>query len=210
MLISLSEILIKYNFKPKGVIQVGCHWAEEHEQFIAASIRYKAYIEPCHDAFEIMSNKVKGDDDTICFNYACGSESALIHMNVSHNNQGQSNSILSPLLHLNQHPEVIFTDKELVKVSPLDSFPLHRDLYDLLLMDTQGYEGEILKGAINTLSYIKMIYTECNRGQTYTGNMEIEEMDNFLLLYGFIRVETYWPSPNWTWGDCVYVHKSII
>ena len=75
----------------------------------------------------------------------------------------------------------------------------------MLAMDVQGFEGEVLKGSTETLKHIKLIYTEVNRGQTYSGNMEIEEIDSLLGVQGFKRVETFWPSPNWTWGDAVYI-----
>jgi hypothetical protein len=55
-----------------------------------------------------------------------------------------------------------------------------------------------------------MIYSEINRGSTYMGNALVEELDEFLKPFGFTRVETFWPSPNWTWGDAVYVHESIL
>ena len=67
-----------------------------------------------------------------------------------------------------------------------------------------------MKGAVNTLKHIDIIYTEINRGQTYEDNMEIEEMDLFLDFHGFTRVETHWPSPNWTWGDAVFIRKTLL
>lgn len=210
MLISLPIILQKYNFRPKGVIHVGAHWAEENNDYINAGIIYKAYIEPCNEAFNILVEKVKHDKNAVCYKYACGSENTEMEINVSHNNQGQSNSLLKPLLHLRQHPEVVFTEKETVKVSTLDNLPINRTLYDFLVMDCQGFEGEVLKGSTETLAHIKMIYTEVNRGETYENNMLIENMDKYLEPFGFERKETYWPSPNWTWGDSVYVHKSLL
>ena len=126
-------------------------------------------------------------------------------MYVSHQNQGQSNSLLEPKLHLQQHPEVVFDDAEAVKVVRLDNLPIEKEKYDMLAMDVQGFEGEVLKGATETLKHIKLIYTEVNRGQTYSGNMEIEEIDSLLGVQGFKRVETFWPSPNWTWGDAIYI-----
>lgn len=209
MLISLQHILDKYQFNPKGVIHIGAHWAEEHNDYNMAGIKYKAYVEPCKAAFDIMVRNVSNDLNTVCYRYACGSENTEMEINVSHNNQGQSNSLLRPLLHLQQHPSVVFTDKELVKVSTLDNLPMDRELYDFLVMDCQGFEGEVLKGATETLKGIKMIYTECNRGQTYENNMEIEQMDELLKPFNFTRVETYWPSHSWTWGDCIYKKNDL-
>lgn len=243
MLIPLQDILKKYEIEPKGIIHVGAHWAEEHEDYLKCGIESFVYIEPCKDAFKIMLDKFSpkakypdgrdvepivhhtkdnhvgyyindGKDEATgryklrshsFFNLACGSEEGDMPMYVSHQNQGQSNSLLEPKLHLQQHPEVVFDDAEAVKVVRLDNLPIEKEKYDMLAMDVQGFEGEVLKGATETLKHIKLIYTEVNRGQTYSGNMEIEEMDSLLGEQGFKRVETFWPSPNWTWGDAIYI-----
>lgn len=218
MLIPLQDILSKYGIYPKGLIHVGAHWAEEHEDYLKCGIERFVYIEPCKEAFEVMCTKLNAgfigsgtmylaskDFKTLCFNFACGAKEEEIPMYVSHQNQGQSNSLLRPEGHLSQHPEIIFDDAEVVKVVTLDSLKVTGDL---LVMDCQGYEGEVLKGGVDTLKQVSMIYTEVNRGQTYAGNMEIEEIDE--LLFDFKRVETFWPSPNWTWGDAVYIRKSLL
>lgn len=229
MLISLSNILSKYNLHPKSVIHVGAHWAEEHDDYVRNGIEKFVYVEPCMDSFITMVeklSKIEGDEgwkgSTIpqpllivdatkgdyirCFRCACGSEAKKEAMYVSHDNQGQSNSLLKPSLHLDQHPNVVFTDAEVVTIVPLDSLKVTGDM---LVMDCQGYEGEVIKGGIETLKQVQIIYTEVNRGQTYAGNMEIHDMDEFLAEYGFKRVETHWPSPNWTWGDAFYIKQPI-
>lgn len=245
MLIPLKPLLEKYNLNIKGVVQVGAHFAEEHDIYVQLGIKNIVYIEPCRDAYEktvekmiangnvffkyginmsenmakdmrrayggdgskfwksgVLSNDYPNGINVI--NYACGESESEMEMYVSHNNQGQSNSLLKPQLHTIQHPEVVFTDKELVAVMPLDNLGL-MDNYNLLVMDVQGAEGLVLKGATETLKHIDCIYTEVNTDQTYEGNMLVGEMDEFLSEYGFVRVETLMPSPNWSWGDAVYV-----
>jgi FkbM family methyltransferase len=227
MLIPFADVLLKYKFIPKGVVHAGAHWAEEHGDYVKAGIRNIAYIEPCKEAFSKMVVGLSGVDardigdgvritsivekmNIICYNVACGDTEGTMAMHISHNNQGQSNSLLEPNLHLQQHPEVVFTDAEAVRVVKLDNLSLNKKCFDLLVMDVQGYELQVLKGATETLKHIKMIYSEINRGSTYMGNALVEELDEFLKPFGFTRVETFWPSPNWTWGDAVYVHESML
>ena len=109
-------------------------------------------------------------------------------------------------MHLQQHPEVVFDDAEVINVALLDD--IVNCGYNILAMDVQGYEGEVLKGATQTLQHIDVIYTEVNNGDTYKGCMLVDEMDEFLFDYQ--RVETYFPSPNWTWGDAVYIRKTLL
>ncbi len=228
MLIPFGEILKKYNIEPKGIIHVGAHHCEEHEDYVSYGINHFLYIEPCKDAYNKMIEKfsiqgVKGintwdnrsffkcqvDAENIqLFNCACGSENKIGIMYTSANNEGQSNSLLEPDLHLEQHKEVVFDDAEGVNVRVLDSILEDKYKYNILAMDVQGYEGEVLKGAAETLNHIDVVYSEVNRGSTYKDNMLIEGIDE--LLYAFERVETYWPSPNWTWGDAIYIRKTLL
>lgn len=211
MLIPLPELLRKYNVKVRGVIQVGSHWAEEHNVFMELGIKNMVYIEPCREAFCELWNRFffNGDGITL-FHVACADYEGESEMFTSHNNQGQSNSLLKPLLHIHQHPEVVFNETEKVKVTLLDNLGLDMSKYNLLMMDVQGAEGLVLKGATETLKHIDMIYTECNRDFTYENNILIEEMDAFLEPFGFKRVETYWPSLSWSWGDAIFISEKLL
>lgn len=206
MMIQIKDIFLKYGVSPNGVIQVGAHWAEEHEEFVSLGIKNFVYIEPCKYAFDVLSKKDLGEN-AILINVACSDKEGETPMYVSHQNQGQSNSLLKPWLHTIQHPEIVFDDAEIVKVVKLDNLPIKKDDYDFLYMDCQGAEGLVINGAYETLKHINVIYTEVNRGQTYNENIEIGELDSMLSEHGFNRVETYWPSPNWTWGDAIYIKQ---
>lgn len=228
MYIPLQEMLSKLSIKPKGVIHVGCHWVEEHSDYVMCGIERFVYVEPCKEAYKTSQHKLYSshcfenninnisfsanlNETILLFNCACGAEEReQVPMYVSHQNQGQSNSLLRPELHLLQHPEVVFNDSEVVNVIPLDDLPFPKNKYDMLVMDVQGYEGEVLKGAEKTLWNIDIIYTEVNRGQTYKGNMEIGDLDELLWQEGFVRIETFWPSPNLTWGDAIYVKRKTL
>lgn len=205
---SLKSILNKYKVKPNGIIHVGGHWGEEYEEYKNCGIKNMVWIEPCKEAFDIMNQRII-DVNCILINVACGAENKdIVPMYVSRQNQGQSNSFLEPKLHLVQHKEIIFDDSEAVKMRTLDSLPIEKDKYDMLVMDTEGFEGQVLTGAIETLKFINCIYTEINRGQTRVGNLLIEELS--AMLPEFKIVEEFWPSPNWTWGDCFLVRKTLL
>lgn len=237
MLINLGEQLIKYNINPNGIIHVGAHWAEENDEYKSYGITHFIYIEPCKEAFAIMKEKVSFDNATepyerngilqyhfgafstetkvgrawSLYNCACGIEEKEMIMYVSHDNQGQSNSLLEPHLHLDQHKEIVFNDAEVVKVVKLDTLMNEFSslkIHNILAIDVQGFEGEVLKGAIETLKNIDVVYTEVNRGETYRNNALIEEIDE--LLSDFTRVETYWPSPSWTWGDAIFISNRLL
>jgi FkbM family methyltransferase len=229
MLIPLQQIIEKYKLNLKGVIHVGAHFAEEHDDYLNCGISKFVYIEPCKQAYNTMVDRLFGErqysiggldpykkylrhfDNYIkTHNIACGAEETVMDMYVSNNNQGQSNSLLKPLLHLRQHPEVVFTETESIRVIPLDELYLNKEDYNFLAMDVQGYEIEVLKGATETLKHIDCIMTEINTDETYRDCAKVWELDSFLDFYEFKRVETRMASPSVTWGDAVYLKSHLL
>ncbi|WP_447516023.1 FkbM family methyltransferase, partial [Clostridioides difficile] len=79
-----------------------------------------------------------------------------------------------------------------VDVRKLDNLPIDDSLYNFINIDVQGYELEVFKGGIETLKNIDYIYSEVNRAQLYKGCVLVEELDQFLEIYGFKRVGTWW------------------
>ena len=194
--------------KVSGVIQVGCHHAQEYEEYIGLGIKQFVFIEPCRAAFEVVKNKFKGNPDVILYNHACGDAAYQGTMYTGPSNQGMSNSLLKPKVHLTQHPDVLFTTTEEVDVIRLDDLFFERHRYNLLNMDCQGFEGRVLMGAKKTLESIDYIYTEINRQEMYENNAMVEDIDR--LLSDFTRVETGWASDYHGWGDAMYIRKTLL
>ena len=47
--------------------------------------------------------------------------------------------------------------------------------------------------------------TEVNRVDVYKNCAKVDELDEFLKSFGFIRVETTWDGI--TWGDALYIKQ---
>jgi hypothetical protein len=124
-------------------------------------------------------------------------------LHVETRNEGQSNSLLKPLLHTKQYPQIVFNETEEVQVYPLDSFQIEG--CNFLNIDVQGFELEVLKGSKKTLRGVNYIYSEVNRAETYENCAQIGDMDEFLLFNGFKRVETIWSGG--IWGDALWIRE---
>jgi hypothetical protein len=124
-------------------------------------------------------------------------------------NQGQSNSLLQPMRHLQHYPDIQFKGTEQVKVHRLDSIMASVNepgKYNFINMDVQGAEGSVVIGGRQTLDHIDYVYTEVNEdaAQLYRSATKISELDQ--LLVDFKRVETAWTPQGW--GDGLYIRKS--
>jgi hypothetical protein len=88
----------------------------------------------------------------------------------------------------------------MVRIKRLDDIPFNRSLYDYLHIDTQGYELEVLKGAEESLKYIKTIQVEVYREELYRGCPMIDDITGFLKEFKLKKV--YWRGLSW--GDAIY------
>lgn len=203
MTIDIKQKLNERGISIKGVIQLGSHWAEEIPEFEALGAKKMVLIEPIKESFDEICRKVAGRTDVLTFNVAVGNEVGIKTMFVEKVNQSQSCSLLKPKQHLEQYPQIPFDYFEDVNCTKLDLIPFDRNDYDLIFADLQGFEGEAMRGAIETLPYIKAIFTEVNRAELYENCTMVEDLDIILSPFGFKRVETVWVGD--TWGDALYI-----
>lgn len=207
MLLDFKKIVRKYNIKAEGCIHVGANTAQEHPDYVAAGIKRFVYIEPVASTFNVLRKKFAAHHHIQLFNYACGDMDCEMVMYTGSQNQGQSNSLLKMDKHLDIHPGITLPTTELVQVKRLDSLGLAHKGYQLLVMDAQGYEGHIIRGATETLKQINWIYSEVNRDAVYSGCTLVDELDK--LLHEFERVET----GDWVggmWSDALYIRKTLL
>lgn len=205
MILNFENLINKYNLKINGIIHIGAHFGNEHQTYKQHNIKNIVYFEPVKKTFEKLKSNIK--DDSVLFNIALGSENKKIKMFIETSNNGQSSSVLEPDVHLSQYPWITFKDFEEVDMMRLDDMALE-EKYNFINIDVQGYELEVFKGAEKTLNKIDYIMAEVNRAMLYKNCAQIDELDNFLLKFGFRRVETDWQGN--TWGDAFYIKEKYI
>jgi len=203
MLLDLEILKEKYNLNIKGVLHIGAHFGQEYSTYEKMGIKNTMFFEPLPHTFEKLKENIGGK--AILVNTALGNMFGEIEMNVESVNQGQSSSILEPLIHLKQYPHIQFTDKVKVKITKLDEFIEEKNNFNMINIDVQGYELEVFKGGQSFLHHIDYIMTEVNRDEVYKNCPKIEELDSYLKNYGFNRVETTWDGG--TWGDAFYIKE---
>ncbi len=203
MLLNLDNLKQKYDLKIKGVLHIGAHVGQEFGTYQRLGIDNVMFFEPVPSTFQRLKENV--GDKAILVNTALGNIIGEVEMFTETVNQGQSSSVLEPEHHLVQHPNIQFTGRQNVAITKLDTFIEHKDKYNFINIDVQGYELEVFKGGAEYLNTIDYVMTEVNRAELYKGCARIEELDAFLGGYGFERVETTWDGG--TWGDAFYVKR---
>jgi FkbM family methyltransferase len=201
MLISLNELIKKYNVSIKGILHVGAHECEEmrdYEKYV--TINKILWIEALPNKVEISKQKYPG---VIIENAAVSDVEETVKFNVSNN--GQSSSMLELGLHKVFHPEVKYVNSFNVKTKLLKHIISNYDIsFNFLNLDIQGAELKALKGMEEYLHNIDYIYTEVNSDYVYKDCAIVGEIDEYLIKFGLHRVETVWYN-NCRWGDAFYI-----
>jgi FkbM family methyltransferase len=205
MLLDFNNLKEKYSLKINGILHIGAHYGEEYEVYKQNNIEKLIFFEPAPDNFKILKELL--NEKVVLVNKALGNKNTKILLNVESANQGQSNSILKPLLHLKQYPHITFDNTVEIDMVRLDDYMQENNLFDsginFINIDVQGYELEVFKGAENYLNNVDYIVTEVNRDIVYYDNVLIEDLDNYLSKYNFKRFDTTWDGG--IWGDAFYI-----
>jgi len=153
-------------------------------------IGYKGKIisfEPLLSAYSIIEKKSRKNNKWSTVNKALGDFDGESFINVSGNSV--SSSLLNMLpTHLNSAPSSKYISKEKIIVNKLDSIYHdycleNENIY--LKIDTQGFEKQILDGAINSLKYIKGVQLELSIVPLYEATHTYSEIVTFLNDLGF-------------------------
>lgn len=206
MLISFNDIINKYGC-PKGIIHIGAHLAEEKNNYLQYALNNTIWIEANPFIFEIIKNDNAGNEQF--FNFAItDTDDQAIELNITNN--GQSSSILKLEKHKIHHPAIYVSKVVEVLTKRMDTLIKENCIdindYDFVNIDIQGAELLALKGFGNLLNNIKYIYTEVNTDYLYDNCALISEIDDYLKIFGFTRVETY--MTDFQWGDALYIKGS--
>jgi FkbM family methyltransferase len=207
--LSFRSLMRNYRLGVSGVLLAGANGGDEVSDFIKYKISKLALFEPVKTAFEILSNRTANfnlTNEVELFNLALGSKDGISEMYVA-DNEGQSSSLLAPNEKPGEFQNWGVERMEVVKVKRLDKLISQVHDYNFWILDTQGSELDVLKGAGDLLNSVDYLLIELNRGFPYKNCAQYYEIDQYLLDFGFHRVITRW----WEiWGDGVYVRKPLL
>ena len=193
-----------------GVIHVGANTGQERHLYQQHDVRV-LWIEPIPEVFDILMANIRCYPSQCAFQgLVTDKDDELYEFHVS-NYEGVSSSILQLKLHKDIWPDVTFSKTLALRSVTLPSL-LQRERidikdYDALIMDTQGTELLILKGAAPILRNLRFIKTEVPDFESYEGCCQLQDVNRFLEQHGFreyIRKPFAKRPDGGTYYDVVY------
>ena len=202
---SPTNLIILYSLKVTGIIHVGAHIGQEAKSYRDLGVEEAIFVEPLLENFTQLKETISRFEGYQAINAAAGDRDGktIIH---KASNGLQSSSVLIPRDHLQQNPDIKFEGIEEVKMIRLESIPIS-DIFNFWVIDVQGFELEVLKGAGDALNVCQYLFIEVNRSNVYEGCVQVKDLDGFLATKGFTRTLTRW----WDiWGDALYVRTNLL
>jgi FkbM family methyltransferase len=179
--------------KAKGVIHVGANVGPERDLYAARNLNV-LWVEPIPDIFDRLKTRLSAYPDQRAFNYLVTDVDEKEYSFHIASNDGGSSSIYEFAAHKEIWPDVTYTKTITIKSITLDSLIKRERIeminFDALIMDTQGSELLVLKGAANILRHFRFIKTEVADFESYRGCCRLMDMDEFLQGHGYKRVVT--------------------
>lgn len=172
----------------RGVVHVGANLGQERRLYD----RYKlnvVWVEPIPDVFKELQSNIADRRRQKALNYLVTDQDDAEYTFHVASNDGASSSILDPKEHAEIWPEVTFEkeiklkSKKLTTLLSLERISLAD--YNVLIMDTQGSELLVLKGAEPILDQFDFIKTEVPDFESYEGCATLSDITAYLEQRGF-------------------------
>jgi FkbM family methyltransferase len=172
----------------KGVIHVGANAGREREIYVSYGLNV-LWIEPVPELFKKLKSAISSYPSQRALEYlVLDNDDETITLHVS-NNEGESSSVMDLALHRDVWPSVYFTRDIEIQSHKLDTIidSEHIDLaeYDGLVLDVQGSELLVLKGAQRVLQHARMVRVEVADFEAYAGCARPDQIAALLGTYGF-------------------------
>ncbi len=171
-----------------GVIHVGANTGQERDLYAQYRLNV-IWIEPLTELFEGLKKNLADFPKQRALQCLITDEDDGEYPFHVASNAGESSSILELKLHKDVWPDVTYTRMVKMRSKTLVSLlkDNHFDLadYDALVMDTQGSELLVLRGAIPLLKGFRYIQTEVADFEAYKNCCRLEDIESFLSKYGY-------------------------
>ena len=172
-----------------GVIHVGANVGQERDLYSSLNLKV-VWIEPIPSVYEKLCRNIAGCTDQTALRALITDRDEVDTTLHIANNDGASSSILEQSALIKDiWPEIDFTDKIIMRCTTLPKALADSNVdlsqFDALVMDTQGSELAVLRGAEALLSHFKYIFTEAADFELYKGYPTGDQISEYLAAHGF-------------------------
>ena len=203
MLINPKKLSSVWRLKPRGVLHIGAHRAEEMSLYSELSWGHMYWVEANPILAKELVRTLDPEANTIHECAAWDIDRKMMVFNET--TDSQSSSLFRLKKHSVHYPQILHKDTYEVEARRIDCLYNYPPPFSFVNIDVQGAELQAIKGMGDLVLAVDAIYSEVNREELYEGCAVVHEIDEYLKIYGFKRVATRWIVGK-GWGDALYLN----
>ncbi len=198
--------------KVNSLVHIGGHIGQEINFYQSLNFDKVIYFEPVKKFADEIRHKIEHLANFSLHECALGNENSnkLIHIaNKGENDDSGSTSLLEP------RKSNISFGKTIIEVKKYSSFNYLN--IDMAVIDTQGYELEVLRGFENKISTFKFLIVEFSNFEGYLNQTIQKDLNKFLILNNFSLVtqrkkvlKVFKNTQTGSYGDALYINNKLI
>ena len=173
-----------------GLIHVGGNVGQERDLYDFFNMDV-IWVEPIPEVFEELKSNISGFSKQRAYQRLLTDVDGAEYTFHVANNKGESSSLYELSKHRKMWPEVHYTHDLHLRSTTLAALVREERIelgrFQTLVMDTQGSEILVLKGAEEALSSFRFIKTEAADFEAYAGCCRADELTAFLRKHGYIE-----------------------
>lgn len=199
----------QFSIQPAPLIHVGAHLVQERDEYhdlgFEPVLWFEAQPEIATRAQKILQTFENQELRNVGLWSTAGTELELFVAG----NEGSSSSLLEPFLISASHPDVSCQASYKIKTSTLDLETVNsHDAFNVLVLDVQGAELEVLKGAEQLLENVNYIFSEISTLELYRNSPHAHELCEYLEKKGFLFAASHL-NRNTGWGEGLFIRKEL-
>ncbi len=202
-------LLSQFGIRITGLMHVGANTGDEAPSYAAARVPTVIYVEPTPAPFAVLKARIAGAPGHHAVQAVCSSTAGdSVAFNVASNN-AESSSLFALGNHGILYPDIAYTERLELTTTTVDGIVeagFAGQAINLLVIDVQGAELLVLRGAERALETIDAVFCEVADISLYEGSCTWPEIDAFLSEKGFRLKHLQINAHNW--GDALFVKEA--
>jgi FkbM family methyltransferase len=187
----------------RGVLHIGASTGQEASNYNLFNLRV-LWVEAVPDIYNLLRDNIANFPTQKAICALLGSKHDEVEFIIM-NNAGESSSIFTMPKKKMEELGIREESRMKIQMMTLDSLFTQNDLseFNYWVLDVQGAELEVLKGALNSLTNCKFLEIEVSTQMQYEGAPLFAELAEFLRSKGFIHLLT--PSTKEFHGNVLFM-----
>jgi FkbM family methyltransferase len=200
-----DDINLRFLPRVHGIIHVGANIGQERHLYDDYGLAV-LWIEPIPEMFAKLQENIAPLPRQRALQYLVTDRDGAVYPFHVANNEGASSSVFDFGLHRDIWPNVRFDRTISLEGITLPSLVERERIdlkeYDTLVMDTQGSELLVLRGAGELLRHFRYVKLEAADFEMYAGCARLSETASFMTEFGFFELARRRFAQHATGGGC--------